>query len=61
MGEPMKAEQRIANSGKGRVLGFPAPAIIASAPQIYLDETGRVDEIICYDSHRLTKEIKNQS
>lgn len=59
MGEPMKAEQRIAK--KGRVLGYPAPAIMASVPQVYLDENGRVDEITCYDSHRLKKEIKNPS
>jgi len=59
MGEPMKTEQRVANSGKGRVFVYSAPAIMASVPQIYLDESGLVDEITCYDSHHVKKEIKN--
>lgn len=61
MGEPEKAEQRVANSGKGRVLVYPAPAIMATVPQIYLDESGHVDEITCYESYRLKRRRKNHS
>lgn len=55
MGEPMKIDQQIVNSGKGRVLLYSAPALIATIPQIYLDENGHIDEIICYESYRLKK------
>ncbi len=59
MGTPM--DVRIMNNtlGKGKALDYWAPAIVASGPTVYLDESGHVDEITCYESHRLKKDTNN--
>ncbi len=59
MGEPLKVKDKSDNLGKGRTLDYWAPAIVASGPQIHLDESGHVDETTCYESHHLKKDQSN--
>ncbi len=59
MGRPMNVSIVKNNFGKRRALDYWAPPIVASGPTVYLDESGHVDEITCYESHRLKKDTNN--
>lgn len=59
MGEPMNVVNRGAFSGNRKILTYPTPAIVPSGPHIYIDASGHVDEITCYESHRLKKDQSN--
>lgn len=59
MGEPQKVKDKSDNLEKGSALEYWVPAIVASGPQIHIDEKGLVDEITCYESHHLKKDRSN--
>ncbi|MCS6263537.1 MAG: hypothetical protein H8K11_07230 [Nitrospira sp.] len=46
-------------SAHRKLLTYPAPAIVPSTPQISIDGSGHVDEVTCYESHRLKKDQGN--
>ncbi len=56
MGTPMDVRIRNNTLGKGKALDYWAPSIVASSPSVYLDESGHVEEITCYESHHLRKD-----